>query len=696
MMIVDDVELNRVVLSQIFGGIYTIAEAGSGETTYRFAKENHGHIDIILLDLIMPVMDGFQLLQKLKEDSDLRDILVIITSQTGEDGEARALSMGAADFIAKPYNADAALHRVSNVMAQSKLCLMDREKALSREVEVMRFRVEHDSMTGLYNPTALETAVNLAFSEDKTLKSCFYMIDLDNFKMINDAFGHDKGDEVLIAVAGILTRNFRKTDIVTRLGGNKFAVFSPRFDSMEELKKKAGQLCQKLQMKYGGVELAATVGISVAPVQGTDYQTIYKNADRVLLAAKRLGKRQYKIYDDHMEMPSPVLSRNLDWLLDETSDAVMVCDLESYDVLYLNQVACEIAGREKRNCIGKKCYEILWSKSGPCSHCIPLCEMSQEYSEQEVSDAETGKQYILKGELTEWGGRAARIQFMQDNTERAATARELEALSVDRKRLLDLMPGEIFRYSAGADDRFDFVSENMLRMLSYTQETFHKKLGGSFSCMVWHEDRARVLKEVEKQTAVGTVDECEYRIEKADGTLCWVHDIGHLVHDEAGRPWFYVTVIDITKEHSATRNLEEERKKLQIALLHSGLQYWEHDLRTDICCNGIKGAFMGFADITPHYSRFLENSGIIPPAYVPLYKEKHQELYDGAPFVEYEIPLLASSGQALWRHIRCTNLFNEAGKPVKTIGTAENIEKLKQYEALVQDACHVAEGGTDE
>ena len=64
--------------------------------------------------------------------------------------------------------------------------------------------------------------------------------------------------------------------------------------------------------------------------------------------------------------------------------------------------------------------------------------------------------------------------------------------------------------------------------------------------------------------------------------------------------------------------------------------------------------------------------------------------------MEYEIPLLASSGQALWWHIRCTNLFDEAGKPVKTIGTAENIEKLKQYEALVQDACHVAEGGTDE
>lgn len=379
-------------------------------------------------------------------------------------------------------------------------------------------------------------------------------------------------------------------------------------------------------------------------------------------------------------MPSPVLTRNLDWLLDETSDAIMVCDTENYDILYLNHVACEMCGKSRKEMGGKKCYEFLWGNTEPCSHCVPLDRMEKTYCEHEVLDAVKGKHYIIKGKLTEWGGKTARIQFIQDNTGKAMAAKQLADVSADRKRLLDLMPGGIFRYKAKEDDTFDFVSENMLKMLGYSSEEFRKKFHNRFSNMVWHEDRARILKEIDDQIAVRDSDECDYRIEKGDGFLCWVHDIGRLVKDTTGQAWFYVAIMDITREHRITEKLEEERKKLEIALSHSKLQYWEHDLRTDVAVNGVKGADLGFAEVTPNYSRFLIESGIVPADYIELYKAKQQLLYGGAKSVEYEIPLHLPNGGQSWWHICCTNLFDASGKPIKTIGTAENIDRLKEYE----------------
>lgn len=682
MMIVDDVEVNRKILAEIFWNTYTIVEINNGQTAYDYVLKNYKMVDIILLDLVMPIMDGFQLLGRLKANPDTCDIPVIITSKLGEEGEARALSMGADDFIAKPYNTEVAQHRVNNALAESKLRLMERETLLSQEVEAIRYQAEHDALTGLYNRIALETRMNAFFAAPGPNDGAFITLDLDNFKTINDVFGHDKGDAVLVDIADILRCHFDKDDIITRLGGDEFAVFLPTLTDLPKLHKRVSLLCRKLRVQYGGVEITATAGVSIAPDQGTDYQTLYKNGDSALLVAKRLGKNQYQIYDHEMPMPSPVLSRNLDWLLDETSDGIMVCDTENYDVLYLNHVVGDIAGCDRRTGSGKKCYNLIWGYTEPCPHCVPLAEMSKEYCEHEVVDQARGKHYIIKGKLTEWGGKTARIQYIQDNTARAAIAKQLTDLSEDRKRLLDLMPGGIFRYRAEDNDTFDFVSENMLKMLGYSRQGFDEKFGRSFKKMVWHEDRERVLNEISTQISVGNVDECEYRIEKEDGSLCWVHDIGHLVQDENGQGWFYVTIIDITKERLITESLNEQRLKLEIALSHSGLQYWEHDLLTDTCINGIQGANLGFADVIPQYSRFLVESGIIPPEYVGLYQEKQQELYDGVKAVCYDIPLYEPSGQRIWWRIRCTNIFDDQGSPIKTIGTAENIGQFKMERAI--------------
>ncbi|MDD3253080.1 MAG: diguanylate cyclase [Lachnospiraceae bacterium] len=678
-LIVDDVERNRAILSEIFSKYYTIIEVDNGKTAYEYILANQKDIDVVLLDLVMPLMDGFQLLEKIKCCPSLANIPVIVTSQAGEDNEAKALEMGAADFIAKPYNEKVALRRVDNVLASSTVVRLEEEKAIYQRMREMEQKAKTDALTGLNNRAELEAQMNSFFSGGTNLNALFLILDIDNFKLVNDRFGHTKGDEVLQKVAQILGSCFRNEDLTCRMGGDEFSAFIRGEFAPEDLSVRLQRLCEKLRFQIEDMSISCSIGACSSPAYGRDYQTLYQNADMALMTAKRLGKNQYQIFGEDTQLPSHMLLCNVDWLMDEASDAVMVCDTSDYSLLYLNNVACAIAGKSKKECMGQTCYEAIWNRTSPCRYCLDSDKPSNLYHEYEVHPEGSDRSFIVKSKLVDWGGNLARIQYIQDNTHKAAIAKKISDISADRKRLLDLMPGGIFRYSA-EDESFDFVSKNMLNMLGYTQEQFDEKFQHKFSRLVWHEDRDRVEREIADQIAVSDTDECEYRIEKANGALCWVHDVGHLVRSENGKAWFYVTIVDITARQQHQAELENHQEMIRIALLHSGLQYWEHNLLTDCCTNGIRDAEYGFADVIPNYSRFLEDSGTIPAEYVELYRRKQQELYDGAKQVCYDIPLNDPQGNQIWWRVRCTNLFDAAGRPVKTIGTAENIDQLKKLE----------------
>ena len=132
-------------------------------------------------------------------------------------------------------------------------------------------------------------------------------------------------------------------------------------------------------------------------------------------------------------------------------------------------------------------------------------------------------------------------------------ARAMEAV-------LQYAPGGIFCYSAEEDEQFSYLSDNMLLFLGYTKQEFTGKFSNRFSLMVYAEDRVRVLREIDEQIRHGSFDRCEYRIEKKDGSLVWVHDEGHIVADACGKRWFYVVIVDITESILAQ---ERERRKFR-------------------------------------------------------------------------------------------------------------------------------------
>jgi PleD family two-component response regulator len=117
MLVVDDMEFNRAVLAGNFDAEYTVVEKENGSEAWKYLEEHYMDVEIVMLDLLMPVMDGFQLLNKIRSDERMREMPVIITSQGDIQSESRALQMGADDFISKPYNPEIIKHRVRNVLA---------------------------------------------------------------------------------------------------------------------------------------------------------------------------------------------------------------------------------------------------------------------------------------------------------------------------------------------------------------------------------------------------------------------------------------------------------------------------------------------------------------------------------------------------------------------------------------------------
>lgn len=424
--------------------------------------------------------------------------------------------------------------------------LLQKQAQLESNLQAMDIEKNKEGLTGLYNREYMEYRVSQHFRREEAGRGIFIILDLDNFKLVNDSYGHFKGDEVLRQVAAILHNFFRLKDMVCRLGGDEFAIFMPAGMRKKELNERLSDLCGILRFTVGEIQLTTSVGVCVAPKYGKSYQELYQNADKALLTAKRCGKNQYQIYGGNEDLSSHMLYRNMDWLLDELTDGVVVNDLETHEVIYVNAVAANIiAGKNKEDCVGKKCYEMFWKKRKPCEHCIQLDAETKPECQYEVK-LENQEEYIVKGKLINWGGKKARVQYLHNITEKARLLAEFEKALEDKEELLDLLPGGLFRYEAIPNGEFNYISKEMLIMLGYTREEFVEKFENRFDLMVWQEDRERVLREIEEQIAHGNMDECHYRIEKKDKTLCWVKDIGHYVVDENEKAWFYVTITDIT------------------------------------------------------------------------------------------------------------------------------------------------------
>ena len=172
---------------------------------------------------------------------------------------------------------------------------IDEEK---RREQALIEQMQRDSLTGLYNKAATQEHIRAMLADKPDGSYAFFILDIDDFKSVNDKLGHSAGDTVLEEFALIVGGHFRREDVVGRIGGDEFVAFSPVSDAACA-ERKAAELVAALQCAIetdaGVCQVSSSVGVALAPAAGSDFETLYRRADRKLYRAKELGKKRYAI-----------------------------------------------------------------------------------------------------------------------------------------------------------------------------------------------------------------------------------------------------------------------------------------------------------------------------------------------------------------------------------------------------------------
>lgn len=303
-LIVDDNKLNLTVAKNVLRSIYEITAASSGTEALEFIRNQS--FDLILLDINMPEMDGFEVLEKLKTDHINKDIPVIfLTADSDADTETKCFMSGALDFIAKPFVPEVMRSRIARILELEDLRKSLAQKLMQKTQEVtdIKNKSQKDALTGLWNRNYTEDAVNKLFESGEN--GALMMIDMDNFKAINDNYGHIAGDRTLKMFAETLEKYCGKEDILCRIGGDEFVVFVRSAHSKNELSNLAGDilvdLCRKLEECKFETNSSVSIGIAQSPDDGKDFKELYNAADKALYYVKQNGKNSFHFFSDKKE-----------------------------------------------------------------------------------------------------------------------------------------------------------------------------------------------------------------------------------------------------------------------------------------------------------------------------------------------------------------------------------------------------------
>ena len=294
-LIVDDQEANVLLLERMLRGVGYVSITSTIDPNEVCELHRNNRYDLILLDLQMPGMDGFQVMESLKEIESESYLPVLVVSAYPAH-KLRALQGGAKDFISKPFKMPEVLARVHNMLEVRLLHGLSRDHG-----KMLESLARNDPLTGLANRRLLSERMSMALAHARRKKTgmAVVYIDLDGFKQVNDTLGHDAGDALLKMVAGRLATMTRTEDTLARLGGDEFLIVLTDINNAGSAATVAIKVVEMLSKPYDieghAVSITTSAGVGIYPIDGEDADSLIKSADSAMYEAKRAGKNAYRI-----------------------------------------------------------------------------------------------------------------------------------------------------------------------------------------------------------------------------------------------------------------------------------------------------------------------------------------------------------------------------------------------------------------
>ena len=297
-LIVDDQKANIQLLERLLQGVGYLALSSTMDPCAVHELHRQHRYDLILLDLHMPGMDGFQVMAGLKE-LEPDDYLPVLVISAHHEHKLRALDLGAKDFINKPFDLLEVKVRIHNMLEVRLLY-----QQLAESNRALEFISLHDYLTGLPNRRLLMDRLTTAIAHAKRNKymMALLFLDLDGFKHINDTLGHDAGDTLLQLVAARLSATVRQEDTVARLSGDEFVIVLSEVTHLDAVEKLVSKVLLAVSQPYlieaQPVSITTSIGVALYPAHGMDNEALMKHADAAMYTAKQTVNSSYHMATD--------------------------------------------------------------------------------------------------------------------------------------------------------------------------------------------------------------------------------------------------------------------------------------------------------------------------------------------------------------------------------------------------------------
>ncbi|MDD3340571.1 MAG: response regulator, partial [Lachnospiraceae bacterium] len=362
MLIVDDIEANRATMAAAFSHEYRILYAENGKEAIDVIQKHGKDISVILLDIIMPVMDGIEVLKWIK-NSVYRAIPVIALTAE-ESYQLEALENGAADFIPKPADERVINARIKNVRGRFAL-----EEEQKTNTSLKKSKLEMDN---LINSIPGGIAIYRLTDHFETLYFSDGLAALSGYSREEYA-AYIKGDASKIVYVEDRARVLAIAEDAIKNG-----------ESID--------VAYRICLKNGGL--------------------IWVNLNAILIEEDDEGFLVHAVFQK-----SPKMAQLYANLVNESQSAIYVSDTVNYDLLYINQRGLELIGMSRKACVGKKCYEVLFHQEKPCKFCKIHSMNRNQFLERDFPYPINDNIYHLRGKLTDWNGIEAHIEYIEDVTQ---------------------------------------------------------------------------------------------------------------------------------------------------------------------------------------------------------------------------------------------------------------------------------------
>ncbi|MDD3164362.1 MAG: PAS domain-containing protein, partial [Oscillospiraceae bacterium] len=517
MLIVDDVEANRAALASSFLTQFTIASAANGVEAKAYVESHGADVAIVLLDIIMPDMNGIEFLKWLTASGYRNIPVVALTAEPSYQLEA--LRNGAWDFVVKPVEQDILQARVNNVLGRYGFL---REKAINAALEAANDKLEQTKrqIDHLVNSIPGGIAIYRMTDRFETL----YFSD-----GVAELSGHTR------------------EEYENRIGDDASSIMYPPD------KQRLMAATVKLLQKGKPID-------EMYRIYHKDGHLVWVHLNGLPMEQTSAGTLVYAVFQGMAAQTQLYQS-----VLDKTQTAVYACDVDTYDILYFNQKMATFAGVEPTSVSGKKCYHYFFHRDSPCTFCHMSAMKRDTILEREFTYPNTQKTYSMKGTLIDWNRITAHVEYIEDITQQKAAKAKNAALLAQLGSIMEHVPGALCLYKATGTTLEPLVhNKAFYETFGYSEEHM-RAVDSKTEFLNVHPDDLADFKEKTSQ-AIQTSSPLNYTyrfFNDRKGAYIWLYMQASVMQQPDGVKLCYASFTDVTEERRNREQLINAQNSIQ-------------------------------------------------------------------------------------------------------------------------------------